>query len=209
MVDLLASSSGARSPDSAFCPTRLHRSGRVRPPNRSGSGKVGGRDPGRQFGFPIRCSLPRSWLSDERGPWPAPPFSLRVGSAGNSLGRWLPSPWLSLCLRVAACGAAAPWRSQRWRPLLLQQPSRRRAGGVKTVGRTNAGVGFEPTWDCSRGISRPLRLPFRHPGRGNTIQGPQCWGRGPIPEILWGRVAQIGGEALLVGLAVALRMRRI
>ena len=26
------------------------------------------------------------------------------------------------------------------------------------------GVGIEPTWDFSRGILSPLRLPFRHPG---------------------------------------------
>jgi hypothetical protein len=26
------------------------------------------------------------------------------------------------------------------------------------------GLGFEPRWDCSRGILSPLRLPFRHPG---------------------------------------------
>jgi hypothetical protein len=25
-------------------------------------------------------------------------------------------------------------------------------------------VGIEPTWDFSRGILSPLRLPFRHPG---------------------------------------------
>ena len=30
------------------------------------------------------------------------------------------------------------------------------------------GVGFEPTWDCSRGILSPLRLPFRHPGQGSV-----------------------------------------
>ena len=27
------------------------------------------------------------------------------------------------------------------------------------------GVGIEPTWDFSRGILSPLRLPFRHPGQ--------------------------------------------
>ena len=34
----------------------------------------------------------------------------------------------------------------------------------KTAQSPVPGVGIEPTWDCSRGILSPLRLPFRHPG---------------------------------------------
>ena len=33
-----------------------------------------------------------------------------------------------------------------------------------TAERPVPGVGIEPTWDFSRGILSPLRLPFRHPG---------------------------------------------
>ena len=36
------------------------------------------------------------------------------------------------------------------------------------------GVGIEPTWDFSRGILSPLRLPFRHPGRTTIILRSDC-----------------------------------
>ena len=40
-------------------------------------------------------------------------------------------------------------------------------GGLDSI--QMPGVGIEPTWDFSRGILSPLRLPFRHPGRSRNM----------------------------------------
>ena len=58
--------------------------------------------------------------------------------------------------------------------LALQNETLSRMPHVPQTLHKVPGVGIEPTWDFSRGILSPLRLPFRHPGRTTIILRSDC-----------------------------------
>ena len=68
-----------------------------------------------------------------------------------------------------------------------------------TAERPVPGVGIEPTWDFSRGILSPLRLPFRHPGQ--VIDSQPLTLHSQPPKTLAGRVC---GASLVLYMPVVI-----